>query len=179
MRPVFSLLVNFQNKPVMVANLGAHWDLSVDNRTVQLALVVEVKQKTGASPQWAARLRRNMLAHGIFPKAPYFLMVSPDQFYLWTDSDAQLDKSEPTYTIDVHPILQPYLKRVGVTAEKSANKALNSALNPGSERLFTPRTPTKTLMYPNIKLVLMCDQLGIAKILHMGLMLEEMATWQS
>jgi hypothetical protein len=121
--------------------------LSVDNRAGQLALVVEVKHKIGASPQWAASLRSNILAHGTFPKAPYFLMVFPDQFYLWTDADAQLDHSEPTYTIDAHPILQPYLERAGVTAEKkSAAKALNSSLNLGLERLFTPRTPMKTSM---------------------------------
>lgn len=130
----------------MVASLGSRWDLSVENNTGQLTLVVEVKRKTGASPQWAASLRSNILAHGTFPKAPYFLMVFPDKFYLWTGAEAQQDRSEPTYTIDARPILQPYLERARVTAEKSAAKALNSLLNLGLERLFTPKTSTKTLM---------------------------------
>jgi hypothetical protein len=130
----------------MVTGLGSRWDLSVDNRAGQLTLVVEVKRKTGASPQWAASLRSNILAHGTFPKAPYFLMVFPDKFYLWTGAEAQQDRSEPTYTIDARPILQPYLERARVTAEKSAAKALNSLLNLGLERLFTPKTSTKTLM---------------------------------
>lgn len=52
-------------------NLG--WDLAVENRNGQLTLVVEVKCKTHTSPQWAAQLRRNIFAHGTFPKAPYFL----------------------------------------------------------------------------------------------------------
>jgi len=51
-------------------------------------------------------------------------MVFPDQFYLWTDAEAQLDQSEPTYTIDARPILQPYLERVGVTAEKISSQSL-------------------------------------------------------
>lgn len=108
----------------MVASLDSGWDLSVDNRAGQLTLVVEVKRKIGASPQWAASLRSNILAHGTFPKAPYFLMVFPDQFYLWTDAEAQLDRSEPTYTIDARPILQPYLEQVGVTAEKISSQSL-------------------------------------------------------
>ncbi|NJM74596.1 MAG: hypothetical protein HC852_01135 [Acaryochloridaceae cyanobacterium RU_4_10] len=108
----------------MVANLSSRWDLSVDNRVGQLTLVVEVNRKTGASPQWAASLRSNILAHGTFPKAPYFLMVFPDQFYLWVNADAQLDRSEPTYTLDARPILHPYLERVGVTAEKISSQSL-------------------------------------------------------
>ncbi|MEQ9481150.1 hypothetical protein [Coleofasciculus sp. F4-SAH-05] len=36
------------------------------------------------SPDWAAQFRRNILAHGTFYKAPYFLMVFLDRFYLWT-----------------------------------------------------------------------------------------------
>jgi hypothetical protein len=100
------------------------WDLSVDNRNGQLALVVEVKRKTNVSPEWAARLRRNILAHDTFPKAPYFLMVFPDKFYLWTDAEAHLDQSEPTYTIDARPILQPYFERAGVTVDQISGQSL-------------------------------------------------------
>jgi hypothetical protein len=100
------------------------WDLSVDNRNGQLALVVEVKRKTNVSPEWAAKLRRNILAHGIFPKAPYFLMVFPDKFYLWSNAQAYQDQSEPTYTIDASPILQPYFERAGVTADQISGASL-------------------------------------------------------
>ena len=100
------------------------WDLSVDNRNGQLALGVEVKRKTKVSPEWAAKLRRNILAHGIFPKAPYFLMVFPDKFYLWANAEAYQDQSEPTYTIDASPILQPYFERAGVTADQISGESL-------------------------------------------------------
>ncbi len=100
------------------------WDLVVDDRNGQLALVVEVKRKTNVSPEWAARLRRNILAHGTFPKAPYFLMVFPDKFYLWTDAEAHLDQSEPNYTIDARPILQPYFERAGVTVDQISGQSL-------------------------------------------------------
>ncbi|MEJ6481084.1 hypothetical protein N0Y54_07015 [Nostoc punctiforme UO1] len=108
----------------MTANSDSGWDLSVDNRNGQLTLVVEVKSKLNASPEWAARLRRNMLAHGIFPMAPYFLMVFPDRFYLWTNADVRLDQSEPTYIIDARPILNRYFERAGVKADQISGQSL-------------------------------------------------------
>jgi hypothetical protein len=108
----------------MVMRLDSGWDLSVDNRDGQLMLVVEVKRKTNVSPEWAAKLRRNILAHETFPKAPYFLMVFPDKFYLWSNAEAYQDQSEPTYTIDASPILQPYFERVGLTADQISGASL-------------------------------------------------------
>jgi hypothetical protein len=98
--------------------------LSVDNRNGQLALVVEIKRKTNVSPEWAAKLRRNIFAHGTFPKAPYFLMIFPDKFYLWSNAEAYQDQSEPTYTIDAAPILQPYFERAGVAADQVSGASL-------------------------------------------------------
>lgn len=108
----------------MSVRVNAGWDLLVDNRNGQLALAVEVKSKTNVSPQWAARLRGNILAHGTFPEAPYFLMVFPDKFYLWTDAQANRERCEPTYTIDASPILQPYFERAGVEGEQISSTSL-------------------------------------------------------
>ncbi len=47
-----------------VHRMASGWDLAVNNRNGQLALVVEVKCKTNVSQEWAAKLRRNILAHG-------------------------------------------------------------------------------------------------------------------
>jgi hypothetical protein len=108
----------------MAMGSDSGWDLSVDNRNGQLALVVEIKRKTNVSPEWAAKLRRNILAHGTFPKAPYFLMVFPDKFYLWSNAEAYQDQSEPTYTIDASSILQPYFDRAGVAADQISGASL-------------------------------------------------------
>jgi len=101
-----------------------NWDLLVYNRDGQLVLVVEIKRKTNVSTDWAAKLRRNILAHGVFPKAPYFLIALLDKFYLWTNAEADLSLSEPNYTIDARPILKPYFERAGITAEKISGKSL-------------------------------------------------------
>jgi hypothetical protein len=113
-----------QTDRIMASNSKLRWDLSVDDRNGQLALVVEVKSKLNTSPDWATRLRYNLLAHGTFPQAPYFLMVFPDRFYLWTDTEVRLDRSEPTYTIDANHILKPYLKKAGVTADRISGHSL-------------------------------------------------------
>lgn len=101
-----------------------YWDIAIYNRDHQLVVVVEVKAKLNASLEWAAQLRRNIFAHGIFPKAPYFLMAFPDKFYLWTDNAEQLEKSEPTYTIDARPILESYFEQAGVSANQITGQSL-------------------------------------------------------
>jgi hypothetical protein len=109
----------------MFAQRDTGWDLAVYDKDGQLVLVVQVKGKLNASAQWASQLRSNILAHGIYPKAPYFLMVFPDKFYLWTNEDAQLDISEPTYALDGRPILKPYLDKAGITqGQKISSQSL-------------------------------------------------------
>jgi hypothetical protein len=51
----------------------------------------------------AVQFRRNILAHGTFPSAPYFLMVFPDKFYLWVNVDAHSDQSD--LLIQLMPVL--------------------------------------------------------------------------
>lgn len=95
------------------------WDLEVYNRDGKRVLVVQLKSKLNASVEWAVQFRRNILAHGIFPTAPYFLMVFPDRFYLWIDSDEGNDhQSEPNYVIDARPIVGYYLEKAGIPVDQ-------------------------------------------------------------
>ncbi len=55
-------------------------DLAVYNSHGRLTAIAEVKNKMGASADWAARTRRNMLAHGDFGNAEFFLMITPEKF---------------------------------------------------------------------------------------------------
>ncbi|GAA6622209.1 hypothetical protein [Scytonema sp. NUACC26] len=98
------------------------WDIAVYNKNGQLVLAVQVKGKLNTTVEWASQLRSNILAHGLYPKAPYFLMVFPDKFYLWANEDAQLDISEPTYAVDARPIIQPYLDRAGIAQEQKVSR---------------------------------------------------------
>lgn len=104
--------------------MSSKWDLTAYDQDNQLVLVVEVKSKLDAPPDWAARLRRNILAHGTFPNAPYFLMVFPDRFYLWKDIASNHEPTAPTYVIDARPILQPYFEQTGLTVDQVSGQSL-------------------------------------------------------
>ena len=66
-------------------------DIAVYSPNNELQLIVEVKNKIGATPEWAANMRRNLSIHSIVPYSPYFLLALPDYFYLWKDPSATLD----------------------------------------------------------------------------------------
>lgn len=99
------------------------WDIAAYDRKKQLMLAVEVKNKLGTSSDWAAQLRRNILAHGTYSFPPYFLLALPDRFYLWNESQKPPELSEPTYSIDARPILQPYFEQVGVEFGKLSGES--------------------------------------------------------
>lgn len=75
----------------------------------QLQLVVEVKGKSGATREWAARMRRNLVAHLDIPNSPYFLLALPDHFYLWCSDPSPSAVVPPDYDIDPAPLLAPYV----------------------------------------------------------------------
>ncbi|MBX3050567.1 MAG: hypothetical protein KF753_03770 [Caldilineaceae bacterium] len=104
--------------------MNAQWDIEIYDRDMQLVLAVEVKSKTDASPEWAAQLRRNILAHGIYPNPPYFLMAFPDQFFLWTKAAAKLQNEKPDYVVDARPILRSYLRQVPTDLERLSGQSL-------------------------------------------------------
>ena len=38
--------------------------------------------------------------HGLLPKAPFFLIATPDHFYFWENAGDAPEESEPSYDID-------------------------------------------------------------------------------
>lgn len=93
------------------------------NRDGQLMAVVEVKTRRRTSTDWAAQLRRNLLAHGYFPRARYFLLVTPDRLYLWKGNGTQPKVVQPTYEIDARPIFAPYFERAGMDPQEVSGPA--------------------------------------------------------
>jgi hypothetical protein len=94
--------------------MSPHADLALYDRDGQLTAVAEIKNKVGTSREWAAKLRRNILAHGGFRSIDFFLLVTPDRLYLWKDAGSEPTLVEPTYEVDAHPLLEPYFARAGV-----------------------------------------------------------------
>ena len=99
----------------MTTETNRYWDLLINDRNGKPTLIVEVKSKIHTSPDWAAGLRYNLLSHGYIPHVPYFLLAFPDKFYLWTNSQNDLEPRKPDYIIEAHLILQPYLKQAEIS----------------------------------------------------------------
>jgi hypothetical protein len=98
-------------------------DLVAYNVDGQVTLVAEAKSKTDTSREWAIRMRRNMLAHGLLPNSPFFLLALPDKLYLWKDVGNIPELVEPTYEIDGTAFFQPYYKRAGIQVERLNNQS--------------------------------------------------------
>jgi hypothetical protein len=82
-----------------------------------LALIAEAKAKVGASPTWAAQLRRNLMTHWGHARSKYFLLAMPDKFYLWKDG-ANLPAETPAdFEIDAKEFLGPYFEAANVSPE--------------------------------------------------------------
>ncbi len=99
-------------------------DIAVYDKNSQLVLIVEVKRKLGTSPKWGAELRRNILAHGYLPQTRFFLLATPDRFYLWKDAESLAELVQPDYEIDPTLILKPYSDRTGISIENMSAQSL-------------------------------------------------------
>ncbi len=89
-------------------------DLGLYDGKGQLVAVVEVKNLRDTSGEWAARTRRNMLAHGLVGRWDFFLMVTPDRLYVWKDVGNEPVELPPTYEADCAPTFAPYFERAGI-----------------------------------------------------------------
>ena len=69
-------------------------------------LVVEVKAREGESPDWAIRLRRNLVAHAWISAQYYFLIVTPNKLYLWRPSITENASQAPDFKADSSSILR-------------------------------------------------------------------------
>ncbi len=88
-------------------------DLAVYDRFQKLILTVEAKKKFGVSAKWAAQTRRNLVVHGFYPLASYFLLATPEKFFLWTPERNNMEETLPNYVEDAENQLKPHLDELG------------------------------------------------------------------
>ena len=89
-------------------------DLALYDRSGRLTAIAEVKNKLGTSREWAARTRRNLIAHDRAYSADFFLLVTPDRLYVWKGAGIEPIQDPPTYEADTRPGLAPYFESAGV-----------------------------------------------------------------
>jgi hypothetical protein len=103
-------------------------DFVAYDRLGQPVLLAEAKNTHQSSDLWAARFRRNLLAHGTLPRAPFFLIATPDYMYFWRQEDTRPEEEPPQFTMDASRELKPYFERFKQTPEKTGGQALELIL---------------------------------------------------
>lgn len=89
-------------------------DLALYDRSGRLTAIAEVKSKLGTSSDWAAKTRRNMLAHIRLTPAEFFLLVTLDRLYVWKGTGTDPVPTPPTYEADPRAGFAPYFNRAGI-----------------------------------------------------------------
>ena len=91
-------------------------------------LLVEAKSLRQTSEVWAARFRRDLMAHGALPKAPFFLIATPERLYFWRQDHSGSNEEPPQYTMDATKQLRPYFEKFKQTPEKIGREVLELIL---------------------------------------------------
>ena len=89
-------------------------DLAIYDRSGKLAAVAEIKRRLGTSCDWAAKTRRNLLAHASLCNAGYFLLITPDRLYLWKDAGMESDQVPPTHEAEMQSEFARYFVDAGI-----------------------------------------------------------------
>lgn len=103
-------------------------DFMLYDSSNRLVLVVEVKATKNGNPEWAAKMRRNLTAHGTLPDAQFFLLVLPEHAYLWKDAPSAQQVS-PNFVGDTKQLLKPYLAKIGGDTSRLSESGLELAVN--------------------------------------------------
>jgi len=98
-------------------------DLVVYGRDSQLVSAVEIRNKRGASREWAAQMRWNLLSHEIFRAARFLLLATPDQVYLWKTSEGKPVPALPDFEADGRVLFAPYVRLAGLNPETFGSNA--------------------------------------------------------
>ena len=103
-------------------------DFVVRSPGERVVLVVEVKNRTNATADWAAQLRRNLAEMGALPSAPYFLLALPDKFFLWTQPSSN-EAVPPDYEFDAETVLRPYAARLSFPLDDLSKAGFESLVH--------------------------------------------------
>ena len=85
-------------------------DVGIYDKSGQLTAVAEIKRRLETSPDWAATMRRNLLAHEIGRLVDYFLLITPDRLYLWKEAGEKPEKVLPTHEADMRSEFAEYFE---------------------------------------------------------------------
>jgi hypothetical protein len=77
------------------------FDFTIRDPTDRLIAVLEAKAQRGVSADWAARFRRNLVAHFGSPDTDFFGVVTPETLFLWQRQPDGGLQEQPNFVIDL------------------------------------------------------------------------------
>ena len=86
-------------------------DFEVTNKAGRRVAVVETKVRRGTSWLWAQATRDNVQP----PDDVLFILATPSALYFWEPTGEK--RSSPSHDLLAESLLQPYLERVGLSAD--------------------------------------------------------------
>jgi hypothetical protein len=89
----------------------------------KVVLLAEAKSRRGTSASWAAKLRRNMLAHSILPRSQFFLIATPERMYGWRQENLVSTDVPPQFIVDAQKALKPYFAKLKQDPENISPRA--------------------------------------------------------
>jgi hypothetical protein len=101
---------------MLMAEEHSFVDFTIERPGEGIRLLVEARNVSAPSREWAGRFLRNLFAHAQIPPADYFLLALRDHLYLWRRPSA--DAAAPDFEGDTASALRPYLKGIQVPLDK-------------------------------------------------------------
>src|SRR5260370_32765686 len=83
-------------------------DIVFRNPYGQTVVAVEVKNRQGLTRDVAITLHRNLMAHGLLPPVPYFLLVSQEFGYLWKAPESGRPEAPPDFEFPMADVMRRY-----------------------------------------------------------------------
>jgi hypothetical protein len=103
-------------------------DLAVLDHFQRLILTVEAKKKFGATEKWATELRKDFVINGFYPISTYFLLATPEKFFLWTKENNTFDETLPDFVADATKILQSHLDELGFNIRQIGSRTFENVV---------------------------------------------------
>lgn len=88
-------------------------DIVISDRSGVAIAIIVVKAINNVTTQIATRYMRNLLSHGIPPRARYLLLITEGAGYLWLSAEAVLRESAPSLIFPMDQIVRHYLPSNG------------------------------------------------------------------
>ncbi|RLC15000.1 MAG: hypothetical protein DRI57_13565 [Deltaproteobacteria bacterium] len=96
-------------------------------------IIVKIRNTEDASPEWVKKIYSEAVKDSVISKVPYFLLATPDIFYLWRQENTHRDQNFPeAFPIKTKQFLEPYLKAHSINRENTGISENSESQDPDS-----------------------------------------------